>query len=105
MYHHQFITNSRPDTVRLAHKIELVPNQSQVEYFAKACGVSRFAYNWALANWKSQYKNWKEAEKKYEQAKENIKLTDVSTEDEQRIDKKLKKIQKKTNKKWWQFWK
>ena len=62
MYHHQFITNSRPDTVRLAHKIELVPNQSQVEYFAKACGVSRFAYNWALANWKSQYKNWKEAE-------------------------------------------
>ena len=49
-------------------------------------------------------KNWKEAEKKYEQARENMKLSDVSTEDEQRIDKKLKKIQKKSSKKWWQFW-
>ena len=43
-------------------------------------------------------------EKKYEQARENMKLSDVSTEDEQRIDKKLKKIQKKSSKKWWQFW-
>ena len=49
-------------------------------------------------------KNWKEAEKKYEQARENMKLSDVSTEDEQRIDKKLKKVQKKSSKKWWQFW-
>lgn len=36
----------------LAHKIELKPNNKQATYFAKGCGVSRFAYNWALANWK-----------------------------------------------------
>lgn len=39
----------------LAHKIELNPNNKQATYFAKACGVSRFAYNWALAEWKEEY--------------------------------------------------
>ena len=40
-----------------------------------------------------------------DKAEENLnKALDVSTEDEQRIDKKLKKIQKKSSKKWWQFW-
>jgi putative transposase len=36
----------------LAHKIQLDPNNKQRTYFAKACGVARFAYNWALAEWK-----------------------------------------------------
>jgi len=31
-----------------AHKIRLYPNNKQVTYFKKACGVKRFAYNWAL---------------------------------------------------------
>jgi putative transposase len=35
----------------LAHKIELLPNNIQATYFSKACGVSRFAYNWALREW------------------------------------------------------
>jgi len=35
-----------------AHKIRLYPNNKQATYFNKACGVSRFAYNWALAEWK-----------------------------------------------------
>lgn len=38
-----------------AHKIKLDPNQDQATYFAKACGVARHAYNWALAEWKAQY--------------------------------------------------
>lgn len=38
-----------------AHKIKLDPNQEQATYFAKACGVARHAYNWALAKWKEQY--------------------------------------------------
>lgn len=38
------------------HKIKLIPNNKQKTYFAKACGVSRFAYNWALARWQKQYK-------------------------------------------------
>lgn len=39
----------------IAHKIALNPNNKQRTYFAKACGVARFAYNWALANWQQQY--------------------------------------------------
>ena len=39
----------------LAHKIGLDPNNAQATYFARACGVARFAYNWALAEWKKQY--------------------------------------------------
>ena len=38
-----------------AHKIRLYPNNAQATYFAKACGVARFAYNWALAEWKRRY--------------------------------------------------
>ncbi len=40
-----------------SHKIALVPNNKQVTYFAKASGVARFAYNWALAKWEEQYKS------------------------------------------------
>ena len=43
----------------LAHKIALDPNNAQATYFARACGVARFAYNWALAEWKRQYEAWK----------------------------------------------
>ena len=38
-----------------AHKIALAPNNTQATYFARAAGTARFAYNWALAAWKSQY--------------------------------------------------
>jgi putative transposase len=38
-----------------AHRIALDPNDVQRTYFAKACGTARFAYNWALAEWKRQY--------------------------------------------------
>jgi len=39
----------------IAHKIALNPNNTQGTYFARAAGTARFAYNWALAAWKSQY--------------------------------------------------
>jgi putative transposase len=39
-----------------SHKIALQPNNKQSTYFKKACGVARFAYNWALAEWERQYK-------------------------------------------------
>ena len=39
----------------LAHKIELKCNNKQATYFAKASGVARFAYNWALAEWQKEY--------------------------------------------------
>lgn len=40
----------------LAHKIALDPNNVQATYFARACGTARFAYNWALGEWRRQYK-------------------------------------------------
>ena len=38
-----------------AHKIKLNPTKEQAIYFARACGVARFSYNWALAQWKEEY--------------------------------------------------
>ena len=43
----------------IAHKIALDPSNTQSTYLARACGVARFAYNWALAEWKRQYEAWK----------------------------------------------
>lgn len=39
----------------LAHKIRLKPNKQQLKYLAKSAGIARFAYNWALSEWKNQY--------------------------------------------------
>ena len=39
----------------LALKIRLEPNNKQATYLAKACCTARFAYNWALAEWKRQH--------------------------------------------------
>ncbi|MCX7257789.1 MAG: RNA-guided endonuclease TnpB family protein [Polaromonas sp.] len=43
----------------IAHKIALKPNNTQATYFARAAGTARFAYNWALTEWKNQYEAWK----------------------------------------------
>ena len=40
----------------IAHKIALDPTNKQRTYFARGCGAARFAYNWALAEWRRQYK-------------------------------------------------
>ena len=41
----------------LSHRIRLNANNKQRTYFAKASGVARFAYNWALAKWKLIYES------------------------------------------------
>ena len=41
---------------KIAHKIELVPNNKQKTYFRKAFGCARLAYNWGLAEWQRRYK-------------------------------------------------
>ena len=91
MYHHQFITSTpnSNSTVKLAHKIELIPTTAQIEYFSKACGVSRFAYNWALATWNSQYKDWKEAE---DEAKKNGTINHLSKPKEYELRKQFNAI-------------
>ena len=40
----------------LAHKIALDSNAEQRLYFVRAAGTARFAWNWALAEWKHQDK-------------------------------------------------
>src|ERR1700758_5841553 len=42
-----------------AHRIALNPNNAQATYLARAAGTARFAYNWALAEWKRQHEAWK----------------------------------------------
>ena len=37
------------------HIIELKPNNVQANHLARACGVARKAYNWALHEWQRQY--------------------------------------------------
>ena len=44
----------------ISHKIRLAPNNKQATYFAKAAGTARFTYNWALAEWQTQYAAWKD---------------------------------------------
>ena len=39
----------------LAHKIVLDPTPEQQQFFIQAAGVSRFTYNWALAEWQERY--------------------------------------------------
>jgi putative transposase len=39
----------------IAHRIALDPTNVQATYFARASGVARFAWNWALAEWQRQY--------------------------------------------------
>ncbi|MFA5132631.1 MAG: RNA-guided endonuclease TnpB family protein [Candidatus Paceibacterota bacterium] len=41
--------------VFLSHKIRLYPNDKQVSYLKRACGIKRFAYNWALAESRKLY--------------------------------------------------
>lgn len=43
----------------IAHRIALDLNNVQNTYMARAAGTARFAYNWALAEWKRQYEVWK----------------------------------------------
>jgi putative transposase len=39
----------------IAHKVRLDPNNVQASYFVRAAGTARFAYNWALTEWRRQY--------------------------------------------------
>jgi len=41
--------------MKLAFKTQLFANNKQRAYFAQACGVARFCWNWGLAEWDKQY--------------------------------------------------
>ncbi|OOS19495.1 transposase [Moraxella lincolnii] len=58
-------------TIIRGHIIELKPNNKQATHLKKACGVARFAYNWALSEWQKQY----EADKNYRETCQKLGLT------------------------------
>jgi len=39
----------------MAHRIRLDPNRAQASHLARAAGTARFAYNWALDEWRKMY--------------------------------------------------
>jgi len=45
-----------PDLILRAFKVELRPTVEQRRYLERAAGVARFAYNWALARWRLEYR-------------------------------------------------
>lgn len=44
----------------IAHRTALDLNNVQATYMSQAAGTARFAYNWALTEWKAQYEEWKQ---------------------------------------------
>ena len=44
----------------IAHRIALDLNNVQATYMSQAAGTARFAYNWALSEWKKQYEAWRQ---------------------------------------------
>ncbi|OQC16347.1 MAG: putative transposase [Firmicutes bacterium ADurb.Bin080] len=49
------MTSQIKETITIAHKIQLAPNNKAITYFRKAFGCARFAYNWGLSKWKENY--------------------------------------------------
>ena len=49
------MTEPQPAEFFIGFKTKLNPTLAQIQYFARACGVARFAYNWGLEEWKKQY--------------------------------------------------
>lgn len=45
----------RTGTLRRTHKVRLCPNDAQASHLMRACGTARFAYNWGLDRWNTQY--------------------------------------------------
>ena len=41
--------------VQLAHKIRIYPSQEAEVYLKRSCGIARFAWNWALNQWRTKY--------------------------------------------------
>ena len=44
-----------PPTVMKTHRIKLNPTTLEEDYFNRASGTARFAYNWGLARWNEMF--------------------------------------------------
>jgi putative transposase len=55
----------------------MIPSMVHEEYFRKACGIRRYAYNWGLHEWKNEYTegkkpNWMTLKKKLNSIKKSV---------------------------------
>lgn len=74
--------------------IELKPNNKQATYFKKACGVARFAYNWALAEWQKQYQEDKAYRESCEQSGLTVDGSQLNLPNEGKLRKQLNVIKR-----------
>ena len=81
-------------TVIRGQIIELNPNNKQATYFKKACGVARFAYNWALAEWQKQYQEDKAYRESCEQSGLAINEDQLNIPSEGKLRKQLNAIKR-----------
>ena len=70
-----------------SHKIELKPNKSQLTYLSQSAGTARFAYNWALSQWKNDYEY-------YQKHPFSCSVSPASTRYEGELRKRLNSIKK-----------
>ena len=81
-------------TVIRGQIIELKPNNKQATYFKKACGVARFAYNWALAEWQKQYQEDKAYRESCEQSNLAIDESQLNLPNQGKLRKQLNAIKR-----------
>ena len=81
-------------TVIRGQIIELKPNNKQATYFKKACGVARFAYNWALAEWQKQYQENKAYRENCEQSNLTIDGSQLNLPSHGKINKLFNAIKR-----------
>ena len=81
-------------TVIRGQIIELKPNNKQATYFKKACGVARFAYNWALAEWQKQYQEDKAYRESCEQSGLAIDESQLNLPNHRKINKLFNAIKR-----------
>lgn len=81
-------------TVIRGQIIELNPNNKQATYFKKACGVARFAYNWALAEWQKQYQEDKTYRESCEQLGKSIDESKLNLPNHGKINKLFNAIKR-----------
>ena len=58
-----------------SHKIALDTVDEQCSWFSQQCGYSRFAFNYALSDFKDESRHWKELNKRFNIAKRGIDWT------------------------------
>ena len=81
-------------TVIRGQIIELNPNNKQATYFKKACGVARFAYNWALVEWQKQYQEDKAYRENCEQSNLTIDESQLNLPSHGKINKLFNAIKR-----------